>query len=143
MRGGGGGSGHPDPEIRGGPASKIFFFLALRASFRSKNKLGGRAPRAPPLDPLLTKMQKLLKMFTASLVIRVFLTFDLFDKTFKFAFFHKIFHDVFQFIHRTFPFSPFHNVSASIFGASFFLITANKRSLVIYFDIKESKKLGT
>ena len=82
-------------------------------------------------------------MFTASLVIRVFLTFDLFDKTFKFTFFHKIFHDVFQFIHRTFPFSPFHNVSASIFGASFILITANKRSLVIYFDIKESKKLGT
>ena len=37
-KGGGGGGGHPDPGIRGvGPASKIFF-LALRASFWSKNK---------------------------------------------------------------------------------------------------------
>ena len=49
---------------------------------------GDRAHRAPPLDLPVTKMQKLLKMFTASLVIRVFLTFDLFDKTYKFAFFH-------------------------------------------------------
>ena len=71
-----------------------------------------------PLDLSLTKMQKLLKMFTASLVIRVFLTFDLFDKTYKFAFFHKIFHDFFQFIHRTLSFSPFHNVSASILRAT-------------------------
>ena len=38
-----GGPGHPDSEIRGrGPVLKIFF-LALRASFWSKNK-GGQAP---------------------------------------------------------------------------------------------------
>ena len=34
---GGGGAGHPDPEIRGGPVSKIFF-SALRASVWSKIK---------------------------------------------------------------------------------------------------------
>ena len=42
-----GGSGHPDPEIRGGPIS--IFFSALRASVLSKS-IGGRAPWAPPLD---------------------------------------------------------------------------------------------
>ena len=51
------GGGHPDPEIRGGPVN---FFLAFQASFWSKNKGdGGRAPRAPPLDPppvLVTKL---------------------------------------------------------------------------------------
>ena len=47
----GGGGGHPDPEIRGGPVSKKIF-SALRASSWSRNK-GGRAPRAPPLDPQL------------------------------------------------------------------------------------------
>ena len=36
----GGGNGHPDPEIRGGPAPPKFF-SALRASFWSKNKWGG------------------------------------------------------------------------------------------------------
>ena len=48
----GGGGGHPDPKIRRGrgrPPEK--FFSALRASFWSKNKGGGRVPRAPPLDP--------------------------------------------------------------------------------------------
>ena len=45
---GGGGDGHPDPEIRGGPASKKIFSV-LQASFWSKNK-GGPAPQAPPLD---------------------------------------------------------------------------------------------
>ena len=48
-----GGGGHPDPEIRGGPGLKKIFFSALRASFWSKNKGGGRAPQAPPLDPPL------------------------------------------------------------------------------------------
>ena len=36
----GGGRGHPDPEIRGGPVSKIFF-SAHRASIWSKNKREG------------------------------------------------------------------------------------------------------
>ena len=44
-RGGRGGPGHPDPEIRGGN-SKNFF----RASVWSKNKVEARAPQAPPLD---------------------------------------------------------------------------------------------
>ena len=39
-----------DLEIRGGRSPKKFF-LALRASFWSKNK-GGR-PRVPPMDPPL------------------------------------------------------------------------------------------
>ena len=43
---GGGGGGHPDPEIRGG--------AALRVSVWSKNKGGVRDPPAPPLDPPLT-----------------------------------------------------------------------------------------
>ena len=48
------GSGHPDPEIRGGPGLKKIF-LALRVSFWSKNKVGEQAPQAPPLDlPLIT-----------------------------------------------------------------------------------------
>ena len=52
-RGGGGGAGHPDPEIRGvggGTQSKKYFFSALWASFWSENKGGGRVP---PLDPPL------------------------------------------------------------------------------------------
>ena len=48
----GGGGSHPDPEFRGGPGLKEFF-SALRASVWSKNKGGGQASRAPPLDPLL------------------------------------------------------------------------------------------
>ena len=84
--GGGGGDGHPDPEIRGGGFKKMFF-RPFGHHFGLKIR-GDRANRAPPLDLPVTKMQKLLKMFTASLVIRVFLTFDLFDKTYKFAFFH-------------------------------------------------------
>ena len=39
------GGGHPDPEIRGGPASKKML-SALRASFSSKNK-GGPSPLGP------------------------------------------------------------------------------------------------
>lgn len=42
-----GGEGHPDPEMRGEGRS------GLRASFWSKTKVGGRAPRDPPLDPPL------------------------------------------------------------------------------------------
>ena len=43
----GGGGGHPDPEIRGrGPVSKKYFW-ALRASFSSKNKVGGRGGGLP------------------------------------------------------------------------------------------------
>ena len=52
IRGGGRGGGHPAPEIGGGPGlSKIF--LALRASFWPKNKVGEGAGRAPLLDPTL------------------------------------------------------------------------------------------
>ena len=36
--GGGGGPGHPDPEVRGGGRPQKNFFSALRASFWSKNK---------------------------------------------------------------------------------------------------------
>ena len=51
---GGGGSGHPDPEIRGGPGRKKIF-SALRVSFWTKNKVGEQAPQAPPLNlPLIT-----------------------------------------------------------------------------------------
>ena len=45
-----GGSGHPAPEVRGGPVSKNCF-LALQASIWSTNKGGGQVFRAPPLDP--------------------------------------------------------------------------------------------
>ena len=55
-----GGSGHPDPEIRGGEGGLgglKRIFSALRASFWSKNKEMpgslGLVPRAPPLDPPL------------------------------------------------------------------------------------------
>ena len=44
-------SGGSGPLDKGGRSPKKFF-LALRASFLSKNK-GGRPPRAPPLDPPL------------------------------------------------------------------------------------------
>ena len=44
---GGGGGGHPDPEIRGrGPVSKKYFW-ALRASFSSKNKVEGGGGASP------------------------------------------------------------------------------------------------
>ena len=43
---GGRGDGQPDPEIRGTPVSKKYFFGPVW--FKSK---GGRAPRASPLDP--------------------------------------------------------------------------------------------
>ena len=46
--GGGGGEGHPDPEIRGAQSLKNFF-SALRASVWSKNKRGGGSPLDPPL----------------------------------------------------------------------------------------------
>ena len=48
IRGGGGGGG----EKREGPVSKKTF-SALRASVWAKNKGGGQAPWAPPLDPPL------------------------------------------------------------------------------------------
>ena len=41
-----GGGGHLDPEIRGAQSPKKFF-LALRASFWSKNKGGGGRPLGP------------------------------------------------------------------------------------------------
>ena len=41
------GDGHPDPEIRGRPASKKNFF-ALRASFSSKNKAIAGGPGLLP-----------------------------------------------------------------------------------------------
>ena len=45
----GGGSGHPDPEIRGGQSPKIFFGpLVLSLVVWSKNR--GWASRTPPLD---------------------------------------------------------------------------------------------
>ena len=43
---GGGGGGHPDPEIRVGELKK--FFSALRASFGSKIRGGGRGPSPSP-----------------------------------------------------------------------------------------------
>ena len=46
------GPGLPDPEIRQGAVSKKIF-AALRASVWSKNKGGGQATQAPPLDPPL------------------------------------------------------------------------------------------
>ena len=49
----GGGAGHPDSEIRGGPVSKKYFFSALWASFCSKNKGRVRTPWAPLLVPPL------------------------------------------------------------------------------------------
>ena len=50
----GGGGSHPDSEIREGDRSQKQFFSAHWASFWSKNKGEGRAPRPPPLDsPLI------------------------------------------------------------------------------------------
>ena len=46
------GVGHPDPEIKGGPASKKKFFRPFGPHFRLKIR-GRRAPRASPLDPPL------------------------------------------------------------------------------------------
>ena len=40
--------GHPDPEIRGGPGLPQIFFLALWASFWSKNEGGGALPGFAP-----------------------------------------------------------------------------------------------
>ena len=50
----GGGGSHPDSEIMEGDRSQKQFFSVLRASFWSKNKGEGWAPRPPPLDsPLI------------------------------------------------------------------------------------------
>ena len=38
---GGGGVGHPDPEIRGGPGLQKKRFVALQASVWNKNQWGG------------------------------------------------------------------------------------------------------
>ena len=46
------GGGHPEPEIKGGSLQNNF--LALRASFSSKNNGGGQTTWAPPLDPPLS-----------------------------------------------------------------------------------------
>ena len=59
VKGGGGGGGHPDPEISGGGgAASKNFFSALRASFWSKNKGGGRTPF---LDPPLKILRRAFK----------------------------------------------------------------------------------
>ena len=52
QRRGGGGAGHPDPEIRGvgGTRSKKNFFRPFGPHFGLKIRGGGRAP---PLDPPL------------------------------------------------------------------------------------------
>ena len=50
--GGGGGVGVIQTLRQGGGRSPKKIFLALRASFWSKNK-GGAAPRVPPMDPRL------------------------------------------------------------------------------------------
>ena len=44
--GGGGGDGHPDPEMKGRGRLQKNFFSAFRASFWSKNK-GGPGPPSP------------------------------------------------------------------------------------------------
>ena len=49
---GGGGSGHPDPEIRGRTVPPQIF-SAPWAPFWSKNKGEGAGPLAPPIDPPL------------------------------------------------------------------------------------------
>ena len=46
-----GGAGHPEPEIRAGPRLKKNIFSALRASFWSKNKVGGGGARPPGPSP--------------------------------------------------------------------------------------------
>ena len=60
-RGGGGGPGHPDPEIRGGGGLQIFLLPFGRASVSSKNKRG--SPLNPPLNSVL---RLLLSTFTYS-----------------------------------------------------------------------------
>ena len=55
ISGGGGGVGHPDPETSGGGGLQKKVFSALRASVWYKNKGGPGPPRAPPLDPPLSK----------------------------------------------------------------------------------------
>ena len=45
-----GGPGHPDPEIRRGRFLKKYFFRPFGPQFGLEIR-GGRAPRAPPLDP--------------------------------------------------------------------------------------------
>ena len=52
-RGGEGGGGHPDPEIRWGPVSKICFW-PFGSQFGLNIRRGrGGAPWTPPLDPPL------------------------------------------------------------------------------------------
>ena len=51
--------GHPDHDIRGGGGRKKKTFSALRASVRPKKK-GRWAPPAPPLDPPLKNVEKIL-----------------------------------------------------------------------------------
>ena len=60
---GGGGDGHPDPDIRGEGRSAKDFFSALRASFWSKNK--GGSPLDPPLP--LFRVFDMLQYFEAIL----------------------------------------------------------------------------
>ena len=54
--GGGGGGGHSDPEIRWGEQPPKNFFGPFGLQFGLKIRGGGRAPRAPPLDPPLDKL---------------------------------------------------------------------------------------
>ena len=55
---GGGGSGHPDPEMRGGGTVLKNVFSALRASVWSKNK-----GRPPSLDPPVSRNPNCFQMF--------------------------------------------------------------------------------
>ena len=55
----GGGSSHPDPEIRGSPGLKEFSFRPFRRQFGLKIS-GARVPRAPPLDLPLSDQKCLL-----------------------------------------------------------------------------------
>ena len=66
---GGGGGGHPDPEISRGAQSPKKFFRLFGPHFDRKIRGGGRAPRAPPLDPPLplSRVFDMLQYFEAIL----------------------------------------------------------------------------
>ena len=58
--GGGKGAGHPDPETRGGGGLQKTVFRPFGPNFGRKvsgGGGGGRASRAPPLDPQLQRPQ--------------------------------------------------------------------------------------
>ena len=65
-----GGGGHLDPEIRGGPTSKIFF-RPFGPHFDLKVR-GAWAPRALPLDPPLERFVYLFVLTFAFLFVSLF-----------------------------------------------------------------------